>query len=364
MVNFAEYIWLDGAEPTPQLRSKARLIQCSLAQPQLSDFPEWGYDGSSTNQAPGDNSDLVLKPVYFVSDPIRGEGNFLVMCEVFTPEGQPHSTNSRALLREVLDNGGRELEPMFGFEQEYTFYQNGLPLGWPKMGEPKPQGPYYCGVGNSVIYGRDIVEEHAAACAEIGLNIYGINAEVMPGQWEYQIGYRGFDGDDNDGLTLCDQRWIANYLLQRIAEDYEVDVNFDNKPQKGDWNGAGCHTNFSTSAIRSSETGKGAIEAAIQALSQVHDEHIAVYGDKLDERLTGDHETCSVSEFRSGVSDRGASIRIPLGVAQKGYGYIEDRRPGANSDPYVVAARLVATVGNVTVGNFEPFKSKIQLVIG
>ncbi len=353
----AEYIWTDGTSPTERLRSKGRVVNPTLGQETLADFPDWGFDGSSTYQAPGDKSDLALKPVYFTKDPIRGINNYLVLCEVEKADGSPHSTNSRALLREALAAGGAELETWGGFEQEYTFYQNGFPLGFQNQKEPTPQGPYYCGVGSKNIFGRDIVEIHAQACIDAGLNIYGINAEVMPGQWEYQIGYRGFEDDENDILTLCDQRLIANWLLERIAEDFDVSVNFENKPQAGDWNGAGCHTNFSTRLMRNKDTGKAAIDDALEVLKANHEKHIQVYGAHNDQRLTGQHETCSIYQFRAGNSDRGASIRIPLSVAQKGYGYIEDRRPGANSDPYVVSARLIATIAKITHldAKFAPF---------
>jgi glutamine synthetase len=355
MIGMAEYIWLDGAKPTALLRSKGRVISTG-EEVSLSDFPEWGFDGSSTYQAPGDMSDLVLAPSYFVPDPLRGYGNYLVLCEVLNADGTPHTTNTRALLRDVINAGGQDLEPWGGFEQEYTLFQDGIPLGFTPASEPAPQGPYYCGVGANRIFGRDIVEDHAVACIEAGINIYGINAEVMPGQWEYQVGYRGFEGDNNDLLTLCDQRIIANWLLERIAEDYDVEVSFANKPKSGDWNGAGCHTNFSTKNMRDKVKGKQTIDNAVKALSEKHNEHIQVYGAGNDQRLTGKHETCSFRQFRAGTSDRGASIRIPLGVAQKGYGYIEDRRPGANSDPYVVSARLIATVTGLNFDSrFEPF---------
>ncbi|MSR88138.1 MAG: glutamine synthetase [Candidatus Margulisbacteria bacterium] len=362
MASLAEYIWMDGTTPSARLRSKGRVVDTTPGKESLADFPEWGFDGSSTYQAPGNNSDLSLRPVYFLKDPVRGADNYLVLCEVENPDGTPHETNSRALFREVLAAGGSQLEACGGFEQEYTFFQNGFPLGFTNQKEPEPQGPYYCSVGSQFSHGRAIVEKHAQACIDAGLNIYGINAEVMPGQWEYQIGYRGFEGDQNDILTLCDQRLIANWLLERIAEDFNVDVNFENKPQKGDWNGAGCHTNFSTKAIRNKETGKKAIEDALEALKNNHDKHIQVYGANNDQRLTGKHETCSIYQFRSGTSDRGASIRIPLSVAQKGYGYIEDRRPGANSDPYVVCARIVATVAKITQLD-DKFKPFINLVL-
>ena len=231
-----------------------------------------------------------------------------------------------------------------GFEQEYTLFDGRNPLGWPDSGYPGPQGPYYCGVGSNKVSGRDLVEKHTRLCIDAGIIIYGINAEVMPGQWEFQIGYRGIKGEDAGALNASDHLWIARWLLDRVSEEYNVEVSFDNKPIKGDWNGAGLHTNFSTNATRDPKTGIQAINQAVDNLSQTHQDHISVYGHNLGERLTGLHETCSIEEFKSGASDRGCSIRIPITVEITGCGYFEDRRPGANSDPYEVASVLIKSV--------------------
>lgn len=343
---YVEYIWMDGAHPVQKLRSKTRVLPY-METPQLSDFPDWGFDGSSTNQAVGNSSDCELKPAYFTVDPLRGEGHYIVLCEVFNADGTTHETNSRAELRQMMKNGGSDFGALIGFEQEYTFFKGRDPLGWPKGGYPAPQGPFYCGIGATNVFGRDIAETHLEACALSGLTIFGINAEVMPGQWEFQIGYRGRDEEAADPLTVADHVWIARYLMHRISEDYGVIVSFDNKPVKGDWNGAGMHTNFSTKKMRDKETGKESITKAIESLQASHETHIAHYGHGLQERLTGEHETCSIDTFKSGVSDRGASIRIPLTTSKKGYGYIEDRRPGANADPYRVSARLMETICGV-----------------
>lgn len=347
MMGLAEYIWIDGTKPTQKLRSKARFISTEDHSLNLDIFPIWSFDGSSTNQSTGGNSDLLLRPVSFCPDPLRGPGNHLVMCEVLDPDGLPHASNTRALLREVLDNGASAHDVWLGFEQEYTLYQGPRPLGWPENGFPHPQGPFYCGVGAENAYGRQIIERHAKACIDAGLMLYGINAEVMPGQWEFQIGYRGLPTESASPLVTTDQMWLARWLLYRIAEDFNVIVSLQNKPVSGDWNGAGCHTNFSTNGTRSPEKGPKVIADAITALSKKHDAHIAVYGHGLAQRLTGHHETCSITEFRAGVSDRGASIRIPQQVKLTGYGYLEDRRPGANCDPYLVAARLLATICHI-----------------
>ena len=341
----AEYLWLDGARPTQNLRSKTRILTKESVD-KLEDFPEWGFDGSSTWQAHGSHSDCILRPVYHCINPLRTTpGNhYLVMCEVFNSDESVHPTNARAELREFFKKASTS-NPWIGFEQEYTFFSYTRPLGWPNQGGfPEPQGPFYCGVGGNRIFGRDIVEDHMEACRQAGLSFYGINAEVMPGQWEFQVGYRGVDGEKCDPVTMADHMWVARYLLGRVAEKSNVIVSFHNKPMPGDWNGAGMHTNFSTEATRNKKGGIDAINEAVGKLKENHRKHIRDYGHGLEARLTGLHETCHLGQFKSGISDRGASIRIPLGCSQKGCGYFEDRRPGANADPYRVASRLVETV--------------------
>jgi glutamine synthetase len=347
-LSFAEYIWLDGCWPIQGPRSKTRVVQVPDMDggdiPAPADFPAWNFDGSSTEQASGDDSDCLLEPVRVFNDPLRGKGHYLVLCEVQNADGSLHKSNRRASLRAVLAAAGVGSEPWFGFEQEYTLYREGRPLGFPSNGFPGPQGPYYCGAGADRVFGRGLVEAHAKACLDAGLQIYGLNAEVMPGQWEFQVGYRGLSGENGDALVVCDHLWVARWLLHRLGEQHAIEVSFENKPVKGDWNGAGMHSNFSTTATRDPESGLEAIEQAIEKLAERHAAHIRHYGDRLDERLTGSHETCDINTFKWGVAHRGASIRIPHPVAMKGYGYLEDRRPGANADPYRVAASLIATV--------------------
>jgi len=329
----AEYIWMDGHEPTQKLRSKTKVIDDSISD--VDNIPVWGFDGSSTMQAAGHDSDCMLQPVCFVSDPIRGEDNILVMCEVFNPDGTPHKSNPRAHLRELAEKYA-DHDAWFGVEQEYTFFVGREPLGWPEGGYPAPQGPFYCGVGADEVFGRDIVEEHLDKCLKAGISLSGINAEVMPGQWEFQVGPLG-------PLAVSDELWLARWLLYRIAEDYGVNATLHPKPVKGDWNGAGAHTNFSTKSMRENG-GLEVITAACEKLGENHEKHIAIYGAHNEERLTGLHETCAIHDFRYAVSDRGASIRIPMATAKDGFGYLEDRRPAANMDPYRVCAALMETV--------------------
>ena len=352
--SFAEYIWLDGDAPTQQLRSKARIVQVP-SNPVASDFPQWSFDGSSTGQASGEDSDCLLQPVRVARDPSRGSGAHLVLCEVMNPDGSPHSTNQRSRLRNVLAAVGAGADPWVGFEQEYTIYQGDRPVGFPAGGFPAPQGPYYCSVGAQRVFGRGLVEAHARACIDAGLMLCGVNAEVMPGQWEFQIGFRGDESESTDALTIADHLWMARFLLHWESENFGYEVSFENKPVPGDWNGAGMHTNFSTAETRDPEEGAIAIDAAIRALARRHNAHIPHYGAGLGDRLTGLHETCSIDTFMAGVAHRGASIRIPQPVELNGYGYFEDRRPGANADPYRVAACLVETVcvGETTAGQIK-----------
>jgi glutamine synthetase len=295
--------------------------------------PIWGFDGSSTNQAPGKASDCVLQPVFVVPDPLRGGDNVLVLCEVQLTDFTPHPTNTRAACVAVAEQFADQ-EPMFGIEQEYTFFKDGRPLGWPETGYPAPQGPYYCGVGGEFMAGREIVERHTAACLEAGLSIEGTNAEVMKGQWEFQMGILGVP-------AIGDQIWLGRWLLNRIAEDYGVQASFDAKPIKGDWNGAGAHTNFSTKLMRENYD---AIIAGAEALGTRILEHVENYGYDIKSRLTGAHETAPWSEYSYGVSNRGASVRIPWQVEKDQKGYLEDRRPNANSDPYTVSRLIMETI--------------------
>jgi glutamine synthetase len=329
----AEYIWIDGHKPTPMLRSKTKILANSVKTP-----PIWGFDGSSTEQATGDASDCMLKPVFTCPDPIRGGKNILVLCEVMLAQSEkPHPTNTRSVCAEVSKKFAAH-GMIYGIEQEYTMMRlDGRPYGFPEAGgEPAPQGPYYCGVGAGRVMGRQIIEEHTWACIEAGLMIEGTNAEVMPGQWEFQIGPVG-------ALAVSDELHVARWLLHRIAEDYDVVISLAAKPQKGDWNGAGAHTNFSTKAMRNDKDMK-AITAACNAIGKKVMEHVTNYGHDIESRLTGKHETAPWNKFSYGVSDRGASIRIPFMVEKTGRGYAEDRRPNANMDPYTVCRLLLETV--------------------
>ncbi|RHY05993.1 hypothetical protein DYB37_004150 [Aphanomyces astaci] len=329
----AEYIWIGGSGE--DLRCKTRTLEKSPAS--VADLPDWNFDGSSTNQAPGQDSEVLLKPAAIYKDPFRGGKHILVLCDCYKPDGTPIPSNTRHDALRVM-NASASHVPWFGIEQEYTLFEADkvTPYGWPKAGYPGPQGPYYCGAGAHSAFGRLIVDAHYRACLYAGIKISGINAEVMPGQWEYQVG-------PCVGIASGDQMWMSRYILLRVCEDFGVIVSFDPKPIPGDWNGAGCHTNVSTQAMRE-EGGIAAIIEALEKLKLKHKEHIAAYGTGNERRLTGRHETASIDKFSYGVADRGASIRIPRTTEADGKGYFEDRRPASNMDPYTVTSRILKTI--------------------
>ncbi|XP_034062228.1 glutamine synthetase-like isoform X2 [Gymnodraco acuticeps] len=329
------YIWIDGSGEG--LRNKTRTLD---VEPQtIDDIPEWNFDGSSTYQAEGSNSDMYLVPVRMFRDPFTQDPNKLVLCEVLKYNRLPAETNHRMNCNKVMEQV-KEHIIWFGIEQEYTLLGiDGHPYSWPTNGFPAPQGPYYCGVGADKAFGRDIVECHYKACLYAGVNIYGSNAEVMPSQWEYQVG-------PCEGIEMGDHLWVSRFLLHRVCEDFGVVATLDPKPMTGNWNGAGCHTNVSTKQMRE-EGGLEFIEQAIEKLSKRHKEHIQVYdprgGKDNMRRLSGHHETSSIHDFSAGVANRGASIRIPRPVGQEKKGYFEDRRPSANCDPYAVTKAIAYT---------------------
>lgn len=326
----AEYVWIDG---DGGLRSKTTTVSKKVTD--IGQLRIWDFDGSSTNQAPGSDSDVYLRPAAIFKDPFRGGDNILVLAETYNNDGTPNRTNYRHHTKKVMDLA-KDAAPWFGLEQEYTLFDaDGAPFGWPKGGFPGPQGPYYCGAGTGKVFARDLIEAHYRACLYAGVNISGINAEVMPSQWEFQVG-------PCEGISMGDHLWMARYLLVRIAEQWGIKVSFHPKPLSGDWNGAGCHTNYSTKAMRE-PGGMKYIDEAIEKLSKRHAEHIAVYGEDNDLRLTGRHETGHIGDFSSGVANRGASIRVPRHVAAQGYGYLEDRRPASNIDPYRVTGIIIET---------------------
>ena len=304
-------------------------------------MPIWNFDGSSTAQAEGDNSDVYLHPVAMYRDPFRLGNNKLVLCETYDYQKEPTVNNHREHCKKIMEKV-YNCHPWFGMEQEYLLLDSAdnHPFGWPKNGFPAPQGPYYCSVGANSCYGRDIAEAHYKACLYAGITISGINAETMPSQWEFQIG-------PCEGIKMGDDLWVARYLLHRVAEDFNCVATLDPKPKKGDWNGAGLHCNFSTKNMRR-DGGLSYIQEAIEKLTARHDEHLKMYdpheGKDNLRRLLGTHEAPGLIDTKHGVGNRLVSFRIPQQVADEGKGYLEDRRPASNADPYQVTEIIVRTV--------------------
>jgi glutamine synthetase len=348
-----EYIWLDGANPQ-QLRSKTKIVNIdkNYTNKELSMIvsfykegklkaPIWNFDGSSTFQAVTSKSELLLKPVNYFINPFI-DNSILVMCEVYNVDMTPHQTNTRSKMIDTLNK--LDDESMYGWEQEYFIFDNktNKPLGWPtEQGAfPRPQGEFYCSVGANNVVGREFVEEHTDLCIKAGIEVSGINAEVALGQWEYQVGMVTAE----DG---ADQVWVSRYILHRLSEKYNYRIELDPKPFKGnEWNGSGMHVNFSTKTIRDDKENKREIAIDMcKKLEKTHNEHIAIYGVNNESRLTGENETSSISSFGWGIGDRTKSIRIPSSINEENaIGYIEDRRPASNIDPYLVVERMVRTL--------------------
>ena len=351
-----EYVWLDGFQPEPNLRSKVKIVEYDSIKNAFTmgivKLPIWNFDGSSTKQAETGNSDRLLKPIRMYTSgyfPLENH-TIYVLCEVLNPDGTPHKTNTRGLLK-------NEQEDLWlGFEQEYFIREeiNGPVLGH-KRNLLKGQGEYYCGVGHNVV-GREFVEKHTNMCLEYGIEITGTNAEVALGQWEYQVFSKG-------KLKGGDDLWMSRYFLYKISEEYGYHIDLHPKPlQHGEWNGSGLHTNFSTELMREGEVNMTLSEreeyfkSIFSSFESRHYEHIKNYGSQNDLRLTGEYETQSIDKFSWGISDRGASIRVPQSTAENWMGYLEDRRPGSNADPYKIVYQITTSLSNAEEINEMKYK--------
>lgn len=347
---FLEYVWLDGYSPEPNLRSKVKIVNyedVSKGYNQGIVAPEWNFDGSSTKQAETGNSDRILKPVAsYIKDTTS---TIYILCEVMNPDGTPHETNTRSRI------GEEETTNWFGFEQEY-FIREGknMPILGHSGRHDNQQGKFYCGVGANVV-GREFVEKHTNMCLEYGIDITGTNAEVALGQWEYQVFSKG-------RLKAGDDLWMSRYFLHKISEEYGYEIDLHPKPiQHGEWNGSGLHTNFSTEFMRE-VGGEEYFQSLFSSFEARHNEHIKNYGSSNELRLTGKFETQSIDKFSVGVSDRGASIRVPAQTAVNNWkGYIEDRRPASNADPYKIIYEICLSIANSVIINKIKHKMNFKL---
>jgi glutamine synthetase len=341
----AEYVWVDG---DGNLRSKARTIIITTENTIITkhDIPDWNYDGSSTKQATGEKSEIILKPWFLTTCPFRrfvtnnGPSNLLVLCDTYDSIGDPAINNHRHWANNIF-NKKLDAKPWFGIEQEFFLMNktSNKPVGYDSSLETNSQGQFYCSVGSQNAFGRKVIDEFYEHCLYAGINISGVNAEVAPGQWEYQIG-------PSVGITAGDELYLSRYIIQRIAEKYDFIIDFEPKPLIGNWNGSGCHTNYSTKYMRegtNKQTGLCYINDAIDKLALTHNIHMKLYGTGNELRMTGQHETSSYDTFTLGIGNRGASIRIPTQTVKKKEGYFEDRRPSSNMDPYLVTGILFQT---------------------
>jgi len=351
-----EYIWLGGGD---EFRSKTKVIY-DFNTDNLFDvkqYPLWNYDGSSTRQADGQNSEILLHPVCIFKDPFKyNSHNVLVLCDTYDSTFNPLENNHRLEASKIFDKKLEE-KPWYGIEQEFYIFGN-TGSQWTPLGYQfnKEQGQYYCSVGGENTFGRHIVDDALNACIMAGVKVSGMNAEVGPGQWEIQVG-------PCEGIAAGDHVLMLRYILHRISEKYNVKIDYEPKPVHGDYNGSGCHTNYSTKSMReglvlsadesavnkkngknySDLTGYECIELAIKKLENAHMDHMRVYGKDNDKRMTGLHETADYNTFTYGVADRSASIRIPRQTFVDKKGYLEDRRPSSNMDPYIVTSKLFKT---------------------
>ena len=338
-----EYIWLDGNN---NCRSKTKVTH--LENIDLKNIPEWNYDGSSTGQATTENSEIILKPVKLYKDPFRRDEkkkNYLVLCETYNIDGTPHSNNMRQKANKIFKINS-ESKPMFGLEQEFFISKyigtELKPIFIPS--QCREQSDYYCGVGGGNVIGKELIEEVLENVLYSELAITGMNAEVAPAQWEFQVCDYGINASDD----LIMLRYICNRTLEQ--DGYIMDLRA--KPIEGDWNGSGCHINFSTTEMRN-DLGYSTIEHAILNLEKKHNLHIKYYGDDNIHRLTGKHETSSINKFSSGVGSRNTSIRIPNQTKIQNKGYFEDRRPSSSLNPYIATSLLYASSMGIEQNFFE-----------
>ena len=358
-----EYIWIDGRG---NLRSKYRTAypkfkSCTDGGYNYIPVEDWNCDGSSTHQTSTEDSEIsevTLIPVAHYASPFFEPGRaFLILCHTYRTDGRPTETNFRHDAANVFETStSHYLDPWFSIKQDYFIMHpqgtqvSDKPLLFSQHEEaaprasscrfvPEPQGDYYCGVGTQTVLLRKLAEKHYEYCLIVGIKISGINAEVAPNQWKFQIG-------PCSAISVGDELWVARYILQKLGEDFGVFISFKPKPIPNQWNGGGLHTNFSTEESRDSkhQSGLKCIYKYIDRLSKKHAEHIRVYGDNTQRFVGGGPcETSDYHTFSYAVGDRGASIRIPTSALKAGCGYLEDRRPASDADPYRVIAAIFTT---------------------
>ena len=355
----ADYIWLDK-EGIPRSKSKT-IFNIKSEDKKITNlldknkYDEWSYDGSSTGQLTGEgNTEIIIKPVAVFIDPFRElkypNINVLVLCDTYNSDGSPTESNNRYKAMDIFNNFGHTI-PWYGIEQEFFImsnddmnissktclpYKQNFELNNPSKLSSNLQGQYYCSSGSNNAFGRNIVDEAYNLSLKAGVKCSGMNAEVAPSQWEIQVG-------PCEGIEAGDHLVILRYILNRVGEKFNVNINLDPKPLSKDFNGSGCHVNFSTTTMRN-KNGIIDIMSSIKKLGEKHNEHMEVYGKDNDKRMSGKKETSDFNTFTWGIATRNTSIRIPMNTNKEGKGYFEDRRPSSNMDPYIVTSKILETI--------------------
>ena len=337
-----EYVWLDGVG---EIRSKTRVLPISTVKEEK--IPVWNYDGSSTYQRHTSDSEVKINPKKQYVDPIRGSPHCIVLCE----------TNDRACTRTLarkIFQAAEPYQPMFGLEQEFFIrhlekeHTFGIDL-------PSYENSY-CSMGAQKCFAGLFIEKVMKDALSCGIHLTGFNWEVAPGQAEFQV--------CSYGLEAADDLILLRYILQKRGEEYNYEILLHPKLIEG-WNGSGLHANFSTQSMRE----KGGLEVIMETLVKLEKTHTAdqkLFGEDNQLRLTGKCETSDYKNFTWGIASRDTSIRIPQETDEKGYGYFEDRRPGANANPYLVTANLfkVACLDGISLSESHSYiipKSKEEL---
>nr|CAH7745052.1 unnamed protein product [Callosobruchus chinensis] len=309
------YLWIDHTGEN--LRSKTRTLDFSPST--YKEVPIWNFNGFHTMKAPKEKSDYYLVPVSLYNDPIRRGANKIVLCETFDADEKPCKTNHRQKCVEAL-NKVCDHEVYIGFEQDYYIMgSDGRPFGWPPMGEPISDRQYYASM--CTVIGREITECIYRALLYAGVNVYSDCAEPAPSQWELKT-------NGERGVKPADDMWFSRWLMQRIAEDFGLCISFQPfvSPR---WSKSGLHVTYSTKKMRDND-GMKYIQETIKKLEKCHTEMLKIY-----------KSTYLGDKFTSGIGDRTASVRIPKIVADKKKGFIEDRRPAGNADPYKIMEALI-----------------------
>ena len=337
-VYFAEYVWLDSEN---NFRSKTRIISNKKENRfNLTCYPHWNYDGSSTGQATLDNSEVILEPYMIYPDVFRDFNiDVIIFCMSYKKNGDEINYLSSRYNALQFFNEHSDLLPLYGLEQEFYMIDTNTNEPFNYKPTSVDKNTYYCGVGagNVSKLVRTFMNQVMLMCCKADIILTGMNMEVSPGQGEFQV--------CNMGIKACDDLMFLRYVLVRLGEDYNISIDFSPKIKLNNkLNGSGCHINFSTKQMRD-ENGYSFIEKALDKLNlQDKEEHLKYYGKNNTERLTGNNDTSKYDEFTVGKGNRGCSIRIPVNTIIENKGYFEDRRPGANIDPYIACSFLLRSI--------------------